>query len=362
MIRRPTKLSIIISATLALTACNSTDKESESSPKGDETSAESSEGTDEPAWVNAMYLTCNWNSIESQSQVGVACSVNSKDPAYDPATAGLSEKAWRVMDNEGKNIGAEKKQDGGKNIFVLDAKSVIALSTQAVMSDGSFDKIIQTRFEDLLEGLEKGGKLEACFNAEVGISDCFEALGIKIPTGDRIRNADAVKPEESACANKETLPEGVPCEISSDGFSGDFDQAREWFRDGHDLISEDGSVKSADFCDAGGVKPVSPKGSTNTKTRWYPYWKDGSRPCFASFNPEGPATPWHNKYLAYNTADGKEGEPFCMFAIMAEPTVFGGRIHRMHIFKNPKLFPDAANSQALSREALQAFTEHFSCK
>lgn len=362
MIWRRKFIAGVISAVIALSGCNGADKNSDDSSKDSEPADENAEGTDEPAWVNSMYLACNWNSIESQSQVGVACSVLSKDPAFDPAAAGITEKAWRVLDNEGKSIGAEKKQDAGKNVFVLDAKSVVALSSQTTITDGTFEKTLQTRFEDLLEGLKKGGKLEACFNAELGVSDCFEALGIKIPTGDRIRNANAVKPEESACSNKDTLPDGVPCEISSDGFSGDFDQAREWYREGHDLITEDGNVKSADFCDANGLKPASAKGSINTKNRWYPYWKEGTRPCFANFVPKGPTTAWHGKFLAYNTEDGKDGEPYCMFAIMAEPTIFGGYIYRMHIFKNPKLFSDAANSGELTKETLQAFAEHFSCK
>lgn len=341
--------------------CNGTQSESET--KGDSTEPDdNSEGTDEPAWVNSMYLTCEWNSVESQTEVGVACLAASNDPKFDPEAAGIESQAWKVISSDGSTVSAEKKKDGAKNVFVLKAREVGLLGTQTVLTDGRFTKPYAVRFEDLLEGLEKGGKLSACFNAEIGVADCFTTLGISIPNGDRIGSKSNFKPEESACANKGSLPEGVPCEISSDAMIGDYDQASEWFRTGNDLIAADGTLKTGDYCNAAGIKASTPKGATSIEARWYPYWKVGERPCFVKFSPNGDPEPWTGKYLVYNTADTKNGQPFCMFALMQEPTVFGGRIHRLHIFKNPKIFSDNVGGKDLTLESLQNFVEHFSCQ
>jgi hypothetical protein len=323
---------------------------------------DNAEGTDEPAWVNAMYLTCRWDSVESQTEVGVACSAASKDPQLDPSAAGITSQAWKVIASDGSTVSAEKRKEGDQNIFVLKARDVSSLGTQAVLTNGSYSKIFVDQFEGLLEGLEKGGKLEACFNAEIGVGDCFKVLGIEIPNADYIGSKTNIKPEDSACANKDTLPAGVPCEVTSDAMTGDYNQATEWFRDGNDLIAADGSLKTGDYCDAKGIKATSPKGTTSIQQRWYPYWKTGERPCFVKYTPAGSPEPWTGKYLVYNKAETKDGQPFCMFAIMAEPTIFGGRIHRLHIFKNPKVFPDTASGKDLTVEALQGFAEHFACQ
>ena len=204
-------------------------------------------------------------------------------------------------------------------------------------------------------------KLDACFNAEISIDDCFKAIGITLPTGDRYRSTSSVKPEESACANKDTLPPGVPCEITSDAIAGDLDQAREWYVFGNDLIAADDTLKSKDFCDAKGIKASAPRGAISTKSRWYPHWKQGTKPCFTRFAPNGDPATYDQKLIVYDRKDGVGDEPFCMFAIMGEPTIFGGKILRMHIFKNPKVFPDAAGGSALSITALEAFAEQFIC-
>ena len=356
------QLGLICALALSVWACNSAETSNSETADSDSKSADKdSEGTDEPAWVNSMYLTCDWNSVETRNQVGVACYIASKDAALTPAAAGLEERNWKTVDSAGKTFSSEDRKEGEKNIFIINAQSVISLGPEVTLSDGRFDKVLTTRFEDLLEGLKKGGKLDACFNAEISIDECFIAMGIKLPMGDRYRNPSSVKPEESACANKDTLPAGVPCEITSDAMAGDLDQAREWYAYGNDLITADGKLKSKDFCDANGIKTSAPRGTISVKARWYPYWKQGTRPCFHSFSPKGEPATYNKKMIVYDPEDGVGGEPYCMFAIMAEPSIFGGRIMRMHIFKNPKIFKDAASGSVMNATALEAFAEHFTC-
>jgi hypothetical protein len=361
MIFRLIKISLIFALWSGGWACNSAETSETETSSADSKSEEDSEGTDEPAWVNSMYLTCDWNSIESRNQVGVACAVASTNTALTPAAAGIEDKHWKTIDGTGKTVTSEIRKEGDKNIFVVKAQSLIGLSPQVTLSDGKFSKVITSSFEDLLEGLKKGGKLDACFNAEIPIDDCFKAIGNTLPVGDRYTTASKIKPEESACANKDTLPAGVPCEISSDGISGDLDQAREWYVYGNNIIATDGSLKSSDFCDAKGIKPTAPRGGTSIKTRWYPFWKQGTKPCFVDFNPKGSTSAFHEKFVIYDRKDGVDNEPYCMFAAIADPSIFGGKLLRMHIFKNPKLFPDAANKSDFSVSALEGFAEHFAC-
>lgn len=353
-------LTAALFAAFTTNACNSSDS-SPASSEADEAN-EDTQGTDEPAWVNSMFLTCAWDSIESNSTVGVACKTISKDPAFDPAAAGIRTQRWKVLDESGKSVNATKKENGITSTFIMTARDVAQLATEVSLSDGTFSKTLSVRFEALLEGLEKGGKLAACFNTDVGVADCFAALGMSLPNGDRTVGKPKFNPEESACKNTESLPSGTQCSITSDAMIGDYDQAREWFLEGNDLIASDGSLRSGDFCDQKGVKASTPKGSTSRKPRWFPFWKTGSRPCFMPFNPKGVSSPWSGKYLVYNNADSANGEPHCMFAIVAEPSIFGGRVHRMHIFKNPRTFADAASGAELTRDALESFAEHFACR
>jgi hypothetical protein len=356
------QLGLLCALAASVWACNSAETSNSETADTDSKSADKdSEGTDEPAWVNSMYLTCDWNSVETRNQVGVACYIASKDATLTPSAAGLEERNWKTVDSAGKTVSSEDRKEGEKNIFIINAQSVISLGPQVTLSDGKFDKVLTTRFEDLLEGLKKGGKLDACFNAEISIDECFKAMGIKLPMGDRYRNSSSVKPEESACANKDTLPAGVPCEITSDAMAGDLDQAREWYAYGNDLITADGKLKSNDFCDAKGIKASAPRGTISVKPRWYPYWKQSTKPCFKRFSPKGAPEDYDNKFIVYNGKDGIGNEPYCMFAVMAEPSIFGGTILRMHIFKNPKIFADSAGGKDLTVTTLEAFAEQFAC-
>ena len=353
--------SFICALFIGVWACNGAETSNTETSDADSKKEDDQEGTDEPAWVNSMYLICDWQSVESRSQVGVACAIASNNPAFSQASLGIVDRHWKTVDIAGKTVSSEGRKEGEKNIFILNAQTIVGLAPQVTLSDGTFDKVITTRFEDLLEGLKKGGKLDACFNAEISIDDCFKAMGINLPNGDRYSNATSVKPEDSACANKDSLPSGVPCEVSSDAMAGDLDQARDWYMEGNDLITADGILKSEDFCDAKGIKPSAPRGTTSIKTRWYPYWKVGARPCFTSFKVNGHPPAYEKKFVVFDQNDGVGGEPFCAFTLLAEPTIFGGKLLRLHIFKNPKLFPDAAMGKEATISSIESFAEHFAC-
>jgi hypothetical protein len=350
-------LLVSVAALFFGTACSGGAKdEGDSEPADADADGTGTEGSDEPAWVNAMYLTCDWASAETRTDAGVSCDLAGDAPEKDK----LAVESWRIKE-KGEDYATSMKRDGDKVTFVLPAKRVVDMAVGATVSDGARSANLEVDLKDVLEGLAKDGVLAQCFNTSLQVSDCFAALGIDAPTGDAVTGG-MIDKANNACAHKDKLPKGVLCSLESDGLAGDWDMARDWYMLGNDILAEDGTVKAADFCDASGIKAQSPRGTTERVQRWYPFPLDqGDKLCTKAFEPrklDDPAL--SGRHVLFDPAQGKDGEPYCYFVLINEQTYFGGFI-RMHILKNPRLFPDAANGPELTEAALKATVDHFGC-
>lgn len=353
-------LGLALAATLlGLGACSGGDEggskseaKSESDPQGGEQPKGEESGSDEPAWVNAMHLTCAWESAASKSDAGVSC-----DVAGLPA--GVTVEAWKVLNGDQTYSKGKQKAaaSAGSTVFVLPAKDIEGLSPVVTLSDGKKQKDVVGKFKDLLEGMAGISKLVACFNADQAVGDCLAAAGIKVPGGD-VWSYSSMKKDENACAHKDSLPAGVLCELATDAMVGDYDQGRTWFQNQNGLLGDDGTVKASDFCDANGIKEKwLDKATISRKARYFPNWlpNDKRSACF-----EGALPDKLDRKVMYDASAGVGGEPYCFFILLEEPTLFG-TFTRMHILKNPKIFKDAANGAELSASSLEATATYFDC-
>ncbi len=324
-----------------------------------------SESADVPAWVNSSYLTCSWQSAPDAENAGVSCGMVNQ--AGESVTVPASFE-WKVLNGDDQPLSdgiTSTPVAGGKEVLLVqNATKIAGRSVSAKLVDGALVKNLIVRFKDVLQGFKgDDNRLQSCFDAQLSVKDCFDAVGIKLPTSDDLIGKETVVRVKACDAYKGILPDGAACELKTDGMTGDFDIAVSQFQYGDGIINADGVVKAADFCDANGVKPAySAAGPTDVKTRWYPYFGklDGQSRhyCFEKFKIDTPL----ESHLLFDPAHGVGGEPYCYFILIEEPILTVGTYTRMHILLNPKLFPDkAANPATLTTETLRKTVDFFKC-
>jgi hypothetical protein len=354
---RTLRISLLKFLWIGFITISCTKTQSESSSEDDESETTIAE---QPVWVDGAYLTCSWDSIESETEAGVRCGI------LDNTGAKIGQRDWKITWTVRDRFGAEVKYrtkpgtEFGEILMVMAAADIFgsrAVATIVNAQDQTTELFAE--FNASLDGLDDETKLAACFNGDVSIKNCFSLVGINLPIGDTFTDTkdNAVS---LACQNGPPEP-GVMCSIKSDGFAGDLDFARKWFHQGNDLIAADGSIRSQDFCDASGIKEESARGMIDRSVRWFPYFDVGTSPCYNRFLPPGAeATASFGKHVIFNPEDGVGGEPFCYFMILEHPFILGGNHMRMHILLNPKIFPNAANVELVADDLVKT-ASYFSC-
>lgn len=348
--RRTTYIAPFMATALALACSGGADKDKgEAKADAPAEPAPADESADAPAWVNSSYLTCTWDRAVDEKQAGVICDAGSKDAPQVTVTT------WAVTEGDKVATNVRSTPNGANKVdLVQPAKDFAVQTITASLSDGTHTKPIKVELKKALEGFD-GPKLLACFNSQIAVADCFNALGIKLPgTDDLVAKPTRTTPV--TCATKDTLPEGVNCELYSDGMVGDFDQARTWFQNGADLLTPDGKVAAAQFCDTAGIKESWARGSIDRNKRFHPYLDVKELSCFERFMTAG--HPLENKRVITNA----DGQWTCAFVLLEE-VLFVGLVTqtRLHIIKNPAVFPDAANA-GLTLENLNKTADHFGCR
>jgi len=351
--RTTVHIATFLATALALACSGGSDKDKgESKADTPAEPAPADEGADAPAWVNSSYLTCTWDRAVDEKQAGVTCDAGSKDAPQVTVTT------WVVTEGEKVATNVRATPNGNKVDLVQPAKDFAVQTITASLSDGTHTKPVKVELKKVLEGLD-GPKLLACFNSEIAVADCFNAIGIKLPTSDDLVAKPTIT-SPTTCATKDSLPEGVLCELYSDAMVGDFDQGRNWFQTGSDLLTPDGKIAAETFCDASGIKERFTRSAIDRNTRYFPYLAakdDGA--CFEFFIPN--ASPNH-PFFKQQVVTNEQGDWLCAFFLLEEDLFVGLATQtRMHIVKNPAKFPDAANP-GLTLDALKKTADHFHCR
>jgi hypothetical protein len=197
MTRRPLRratAALLLSGAWSVAACSSATQiglpgpSAESEVDAETTDPEASrdattapdDGTDEPTWVNAAYLTCAWDSVEAGAKVAITCDVGTHDGVTIPSGTLLS---WTATDANGKavadvaltplNAGATKFQAvlpaslAAAVVFVMAEQNVVASATPLLPA---------------LPSLAAESALAACLAtaSEQSLAQCFETAAITV--------------------------------------------------------------------------------------------------------------------------------------------------------------------------------------
>ena len=358
---------IFIATLIALLpGCSGGNEGADSATSSETPSEEDDEGIDEPVWINGSYLTCGWERVTSDTEASVRCLLDDSD--YGEMDPSKTTVKWVVVDAKGEVFEVSEMASGPKGdrdaIVTMIARFIAGKYVEAILSDGESERRLRYPFDEL-EGMGEGGELSQCFSAEQEtVQGCFEAAGVLVDIGEAATQSTANKQSKSCGDGGDASADpDVLCEIKSDAVMGGVGTTWDWFVKGDNLIGEDGSIKAADFCDASGIKAQHSLGAIDIETRTYDYWDRGKMPCYDDVKTSFQSSPHFHENIVADTDDGVGGEPDCFFFIIKDPLIVEGYgLPRLHIVKNPKLFPDAANDEKMTLDRLKKTAEHFSCK
>lgn len=132
-----------------------------------------SEGTDVPAWVNGAYLTCDWRSVVTESQVEIQCAgraATSAQPVIAPADG-----AWSatVASDE---IATATTASGEElvAVFILPAPLTPDVAIAVTIGQES----LRAPVVALLPGFGHPADLAACLRAGGALTPCLQSVGI----------------------------------------------------------------------------------------------------------------------------------------------------------------------------------------
>lgn len=156
---------------------SSPEPEQSGTDSGTENKDDQDTGTDEPAWVNSMYLTCSWLAIESETNLSFGCSVSSADETVDLKNL-VASTQWKILAADNSLL-SEGVNQNLENLFVLARQSFAGIKSDLTLQLKSGQTVSKTASIELY-GLGADGTLAACLNSSTALTACFDQAGVPI--------------------------------------------------------------------------------------------------------------------------------------------------------------------------------------
>lgn len=179
-----TFLALVLTAGLVATCSGGNvmgggSKASENDGEGEQSGVEATdgeEGSDEPEWVNASYLTCDWGGTASNVEVFVQCGLNdAKGVAIAPHVD--VEVTWSVQDEVGNPVTSKQSASGGdkriERMFTIAGDQLLRRSI-GVSIGKSKPATKKVALVKALKGMDDL-QVQACFETET-VGPCLDLI------------------------------------------------------------------------------------------------------------------------------------------------------------------------------------------